>query len=175
MATAVQRGGGPATASAAPPEQAVDQAPAAGRAKPRWLMPAVIAAAAIGGAALARLVVVPRMGATAHAAEAAPKAAAPTTLFRLENLVVNPAGSQGTRFLMTSVAVETDAAMTATLNARDVELRDRVTELLAAQPLDLLVSTAARDSVKHLVGGAVAAVLPPGTRIRVYLPQFVIQ
>lgn len=139
-------------------------------------MPAVIAAAVIGGAALARLAVVPRMSATAKAAAGSPaKPVAATSLYRLENLVVNPAESQGTRFLMASVVVETDQAVTTALDAHDVELRDRVTALLSSQSLDLLVSTAARDSVKHLVAVALTPFLPPGTRVRVYLPQFVIQ
>ena len=170
--TAARQAAGPAPAAAA----AAAPEPAAPAARPRWLVPAVIAATALAGAAAAKFVVVPRLAAPARTAAAPTKPTERAKLFRLDGLVVNPAGSQGTRFLMATVVVESPHdSLTAQLEAHEVEARDRVTTLLGAQSLDLLVAANARDSVRHLVAGALAPLLPPGTVLHVYLPQFVIQ
>jgi len=163
------------TPPAAAPEAAAptEQAP---RTRPRWLLPAVIAGTALAGAATAKFVVVPHLGPRSAAAAPAASDAKPIKLFHLDNLVVNPAGSQGTRFLMATVVLQSpDETTAALLAAHEVEARDRVTSMLAALPLDLLVSTLGRDSVKRLVVVALAPLVPQAAALRVYLPQYVIQ
>lgn len=102
--------------------------------------------------------------------------AAPGKIFKLDNLVVNPAGSEGTRFLMTTVAFETrgDEA-DAKLREREIEIRDRVIAILESQTMDALTQPGARDTLKRKLGDAVAPFAGPKARLRVFLPQFVIQ
>jgi flagellar FliL protein len=97
-------------------------------------------------------------------------------IFRLDNLIVNPAGSEGTRFLMASVAfeVETEAAEAA-LKDHEVQVRDLVVTRLESQTMQMLTRPAARDSIKRQLGQVVAPVVGPKSRVTVYLPQFVIQ
>ena len=97
-------------------------------------------------------------------------------IFRLDNLIVNPAGSEGTRFLMASVAfeVETEAAEAA-LRDHDVQVRDLVVSQLESQTMQMLTQPAARDSIKRRLSQAVGPVVGPKARVKVYLPQFVIQ
>jgi len=93
----------------------------------------------------------------------------------LGNLLVNPAGSQGLRFLMASVTFEVlgeskDAV--GRLRAREAQLRDMVIGVLEQYDLERLSSPGARDSVKLELAAAVDSVfrIPVG----VFMPQFVI-
>jgi flagellar FliL protein len=97
-------------------------------------------------------------------------------IFKVENLIVNPAGSEGTRFLMTTVAFETGSEEAdEKLRAREIEIRDRVIAILEAKTLATLTQAHARDSLKEELARSIAPVVGPKARIRVYLPQYVIQ
>ncbi len=94
----------------------------------------------------------------------------------LSNVIVNPAGTQGTRFLMTSVAIAVASEEAQKLlSEREVELRDRITSILESYTLAQLTMPGARDSLKARIGVAVSGMLGPKTSFRVFLPQFVIQ
>jgi flagellar FliL protein len=94
----------------------------------------------------------------------------------LENIVVNPAGTDGMRFVMVSFALKVDdPALEASLIERELEVRDVVSSTLERQTLDMLTSPHARDSLRVLVADAVAQFLPDGVDVRVLVPRFVIQ
>jgi flagellar FliL protein len=97
-------------------------------------------------------------------------------IFKIDNLIVNPAGSEGSRFLMTSVAfeVETEAAELA-LKDHEVQVRDLVVSRLENQTMRMLTLPFARDSLKRQLAAAIVGVIGPKARVTVYLPQFVIQ
>ncbi|HYC32882.1 MAG TPA: flagellar basal body-associated FliL family protein [Gemmatimonadales bacterium] len=97
-------------------------------------------------------------------------------IFRIDNLIVNPAGSEGSRFLMTTVAIEVETeAQEAKLRERDVQVRDLVVSRLESRTMGMLTQPFARDSIKRQLAEAMTEVLGPRARVRVYLPQFVIQ
>jgi len=97
-------------------------------------------------------------------------------MLRLENIIVNPAGSQGTRFLMTTVALQVaDEATRTRLQDREVEVRDTLVATLEGQTLEALTRPGAREALKRHLAEAVLPLAGPGARVRVYLPQFVIQ
>lgn len=97
-------------------------------------------------------------------------------LVELANVVVNPAGTQGTRFLMTSVAiaVPTEEAQKA-LSERQAELRDRITTILESETMAQLTAPGARDSLKLKIAAVVSTIAGPRVAVRIFLPQFVIQ
>ena len=98
------------------------------------------------------------------------------TIHMLENLVLNPAQSNGTRFLMVSIAFELGSASAAEkLTQREAELRDVVLRVLGSKTVDDLARLSARDSLKLELRDSVRTLLPGGTLQRVYLPQYVIQ
>ena len=98
------------------------------------------------------------------------------TIHMLENLVLNPAQSNGTRFLMVSLAFELKSASASeTLTQREAELRDVVLRVLGSKTVDDLARLSARDSLKLELRDSVRTLLPKGTLNRVYLPQYVIQ
>lgn len=94
----------------------------------------------------------------------------------LDNLVLNPAGSGGTRFLLLTVSMECASnAGLATLAARDAELRDVVLSTLSRKTVDELADVASRDSIKTELITALNGRFGKGTVLRVYFPQYVVQ
>ncbi len=159
--------------------------PAKGRSNPMVLIGVLVGAVAAGvggGFVLAPHLAHPAAARDSSAAEAEPKEhgkgekGAGGRIFKLENLIVNPAGSEGARFLMTTVAfeVQTEAAEAA-LKDHDVQVRDLVVSRLESQTMQMLTRPFARDSIKRRLAEAIAPVIGPKARVTVYLPQFVIQ
>lgn len=96
--------------------------------------------------------------------------------YLVENLVLNPAGSNGTRFLMASVSLDLareEAA--AEMKTRDAQVRDALLTVLGHKTVEQLTDITARDSLKAELKGAVTGLFPEGTVTGIYLPQFVIQ
>ena len=180
--------------------EAVEEAPPpaapAKRMGPMLLMIAGLAGGSLGGVAGAYLVA-PRLAgastpptattapaATPPASEGAAskgdkkdaKAPSPAHIDRIDNVIVNPAGSDGTRFLMASVAYEIpDDPSEQALHAHEVQMRDDVIGVLETMTMQQLTAPHARDSIKvHLLVLA-RRILGPQTPIDVYMPQFVIQ
>lgn len=94
----------------------------------------------------------------------------------LDNLVLNPAGSGGSRFLLLSVAIEAaSAAKVAAFKERDAELRDVVLTALGNKSVDQLTDIAGRDSIKTELQTAIIARFGKKSVKRLYFPQFVVQ
>jgi flagellar FliL protein len=162
-------------------EEAAAEAPAPAKRKTGLLAGVAVGALLLGGGAGA-LVVGPKLAAHRTPPAAAPAEAASDTatgggkIFKLENLIVNPAGTEGRRFLMATVAFEVgDDKIQKTLESHDIQVRDAVTSALESQTMEMLTRPGARDSLKQRLAEVVAPMAGPGARIRVYLPQFVIQ
>jgi flagellar FliL protein len=94
----------------------------------------------------------------------------------LDNLVLNPAGSNGTRFLLLTIALEVkNEAVLAEMKERDAELRDAVLVALGAKSVEQLAEMPAREALKVELRDVSAKLFKPGAVKRVYFPQFVIQ
>lgn len=94
----------------------------------------------------------------------------------MENLVVNPAGSRGERYLAISLGFEAaDAGVLAELEEREVVVRDAVLRILSARTIDELSTVAQRDSLKTELRAAVNARLPEGGVDRLYFTRYVLQ
>lgn len=94
----------------------------------------------------------------------------------LENIVVNPAATNGTRFLLVSAAFQVrDAATETAFHTHELEIRDRVVAYLGSKTIPELTNPAQRDSLKAEILSRVAPLFPANTVQRVHFPQFVIQ
>jgi flagellar protein FliL len=115
-------------------------------------------------------------GGEEHGGEKGAKKAA-NTVHMMENLVLNPAGSNGTRFLMAAVAAEVkDEKVSEEMTGRDAELRDVVLRILGDHTVDQLAEMSIRESLKKMLTDSLNTRLASKTAIkRVYFPQFVIQ
>ncbi len=104
-------------------------------------------------------------------------AAAPLPPYTIADLVLNPAGSGGTRFLMLSVAFDMkDSAATELVKARDAEIKDAVLALVGAKTVEQLSEVSSREPLKAEINALVSKILKKKKLIkRVSFPQFVIQ
>ncbi len=94
----------------------------------------------------------------------------------LENLVLNPAGSGGSRFLLLSVAIELGSAKAGEdFTARDAELRDIILTSLGSKSVEELVDMTAREKIKVEVMTAIGARFGKKAVKQLYFPQFVVQ
>ncbi len=101
-------------------------------------------------------------------------AAAPPSV--LNNIVMNPAGTRGTRFLLVSVGFDfTPALQDADFAARETEIRDVIIGVLSSKTVDDLVDYTQRDAFRAEIATAMEALLTGHKVRRVFFPQFVIQ
>lgn len=102
--------------------------------------------------------------------------AAPAPLYTIADLVLNPAGSGGTRFLMLSVAFDVkDSAAVETLKQRDAEIKDAVLALVGGKTVEQLAEVSAREPLKVEIRDLVQKITKQKFIKRVSFPQFVIQ
>jgi flagellar FliL protein len=116
-------------------------------------------------------------GAAGKEGEKEGEAGGAATVHVVDNLVLNPAASGGTRFLLLTVAFDLrSAALAEQLKARDAEVRDAVLAALGAKTVEQLTDPAARETMKEELKTVVGAVLKKKKAVRrIYFPQFVIQ
>ncbi|MCU0618596.1 MAG: flagellar basal body-associated FliL family protein [Gemmatimonadaceae bacterium] len=101
----------------------------------------------------------------------------PPAIYTVADMVLNPAGSGGTRFVMLSVAMQAkDSATVATLTAHDAEIRDALLALVGNKTVEQLAEVSAREPLKTEIMATVAAITKQKQAVkRVSFPQFVIQ
>lgn len=100
----------------------------------------------------------------------------PAAVHTIENLVLNPARSGGTRFLMASVAFAVrDQSGAELIVARDAEIRDIVIRTLGSRTVPELADMHARNEMKEEMRAEVARIIGQRTLIDIYFPQFVLQ
>jgi flagellar FliL protein len=94
----------------------------------------------------------------------------------LENLVLNPAGSGGSRFLLLSIAIECkDAEILSSMEVRDAELRDIILTSLGNKTVDALTDVNGRERIKSEIQTAIDERFGKKAVSRIYFPQFVVQ
>ena len=115
--------------------------------------------------------------AEAHAAKGGEHGDAKPPLYTISDLVLNPAGSGGTRFLMLSVAFDmADSAGVESMKLRDAEIKDAVLALVGGKTVDELAEVSAREPLKAEIRALVNGITKKPKAIkRVSFPQFVIQ
>jgi flagellar FliL protein len=98
-------------------------------------------------------------------------------LYTIADLVLNPAGSGGTRFLMLSVAFDMkDSASVELIKLRDAEIKDAVLALVGAKTVEQLAEVSSREPMKLEINELVSKIIKKKKLIkRVSFPQFVIQ
>ncbi len=169
----------PAEGGATDPK-AKPKAPAKGA--PVWILAVVGALGA--GTALGIFVVGPMAGnmraqAAAHAGESKKSdkdASARKPIYKLDNLIVNPAGTRGSHFLMTSISIEVpDDKLESRLHDHDAMVRDAIIGALDTQTLETLSMPTGRDTVRAAIARSIAPIVGPNAHLPIYLTQFVIQ
>jgi flagellar FliL protein len=146
----------------------------------------VIGVGLAAGAAVAVFAIGPKFASASPSAKAKADSAehakttehdlTPPSMHILENLVLNPAGSGGSRFLLTSVGLQLkDASVLESVKSREPQVRDLVLHVLGTKTVDDLVSMDNREGFKKELQVALDSLLGHGAIKAIYFPQFVIQ
>jgi flagellar FliL protein len=89
---------------------------------------------------------------------------------------VNPAGTNGTRFLVTTVGLEVPTVEAkAELEEKEVQTRDVLITILAGKTLAELVTPEDKDSLRAEIERRVNSILMSGKLKSVYISKFIIQ
>ncbi|MBK6486399.1 MAG: flagellar basal body-associated FliL family protein [Gemmatimonadetes bacterium] len=100
-------------------------------------------------------------------------------LHLIDNLVLNPAGSGGSRFLMLAAAIEfAEAAQVEETKNRDSEVRDVVLRVLGSKTVEELSEMSNREAIKAELADSLGTLFKKSKKKairRIYFPQFVIQ
>lgn len=97
-------------------------------------------------------------------------------VFVVKDLIINPSGTNGTRFLLTTIGFRTtSAASKSNLEKREVEVRDALNTILTGKGLEELSNVEGRDSLRSEIARTVGQLVKSGKLKNVYFSKFVIQ
>jgi flagellar basal body-associated protein FliL len=97
-------------------------------------------------------------------------------LYSVDNLILNPAGTRGRRFLVVSIAVEVDRVRTLPLlQGLEVQIRDGMIRALSSQGVDELADPSRRAELEELLRQVMSELTSGAPVGRVYFSRFVIQ
>jgi flagellar FliL protein len=159
------------------PETAADaaSAPAKGRGVMMLAVAGLVAGAAAGLFGLGPVLAKKRAMTPPPPPKVEAEAKAAVT-HEIANLVLNPANSNGQRFLMVTATFELkDGGAEEMMKEREAEVRDHILSLLGKKTVEELTDIARRDEVKQEVLEAIAPMFPKGAVVKVFFPQFVVQ
>ena len=97
-------------------------------------------------------------------------------MLQIKDIVVNPSGTNGTRYLCTTVALEiTNPLVEEEATAREAQVRDLLIEILSRRTVTELSSLEMRDHIREEIGRSVNELLTSGEIDGVYFSNFVLQ
>jgi flagellar protein FliL len=97
-------------------------------------------------------------------------------VYVVKDLIVNPAGTNGLRFLLTTIGLEVSSEETVKeLEKRDVQIHDAIISILTSMTLPQLDDTGVRDSLKVSIKNEINKDLSTGSVLNVYFSKFIIQ
>ena len=97
-------------------------------------------------------------------------------VFIVKDLIVNPAGTNGLRFLLTTIGMEVSSAQTEKeCEKRNVQIHDAIINILTSKTLPQLDEVDSRDSLKTEIKDALNRDLTTGSVLHVYFSKFIIQ
>lgn len=93
----------------------------------------------------------------------------------IDNLILNPANSNGSRFLIATLVLDADESARGELEARDAEARDLLLSVLATRTVEELSDISLREEIREDLRAVLNAMLGRDAVHRIFFPQFVIQ
>lgn len=94
----------------------------------------------------------------------------------VQGLIVNPAGTDGQRYLMINIGLESNkGSVLEELEEKEIVVRDRVLRLLSQRTVEDLADIGLREPLKDELRGAINRVLENGEVTRLYFTQYVLQ
>jgi|SRR5208283_1565558 len=97
-------------------------------------------------------------------------------IFLIKDIIINPAGTNGTRFLLTTVGIEVSTPEAQQeLEKKEVQVRDLLNSILTSKGLNELVSIDQRELLRVEILKQVGGLLKSGKLRNVYFSKFIIQ
>ncbi|CAM3323137.1 flagellar basal body-associated FliL family protein [Rhodothermus bifroesti] len=94
----------------------------------------------------------------------------------LQGFIVNPAGTNGTRYLMVNIGLESNKAdVLEEVKEKEVVIRDIVLKLLSQRTVEELADIQLRTPIKEALRDTINSVLRKGKIDRLYFTQYVLQ
>ena len=94
----------------------------------------------------------------------------------MDNLIINPTGTDGKRYLMVKLGFESDNPKALEeLTTKDIVIRDAIVRYLSAQTVPDLAAIEKRDSLKQDLRKNINKILENGRITRLYFTQYVLQ
>ncbi len=109
--------------------------------------------------------------------EVPPVVAPPGDQYMIEEIVLNPAGSRGKRFLRLGVCLETEdgPSVLAELDSRRAQVRDLLIRKFSARTIDELSDPTVREEIRLSCIDEINAALASGTISSMYFTDYVLQ
>lgn len=100
----------------------------------------------------------------------------PGILFEFKDVIINPAGTGGSRFLNATIVLEfTDSELEAEITEKSVQVRDALVNILVSKTILELDGSQGRENVKQEIKEVCNTILKKGKIRSVYLPSFIFQ
>ena len=97
-------------------------------------------------------------------------------IFVVKDLIINPAGTNGTRFLLTTVGFEASTPESKQeLEKKELQIRDLLNTVLASKGLEELVDTRQKEKLRGEITVKTNEMLNHGKLRNVYFSKFIIQ
>ncbi len=97
-------------------------------------------------------------------------------IFVIKDVIVNPSGTNGTRFLLTTIGVEvTTAEAMKEMETLDIQIRDALNSILTSKGLVELSDAHQREKLREEIGVKISSYLKTGKTKNVYFSKFIIQ
>lgn len=97
-------------------------------------------------------------------------------IFLLKEVLVNPAGTNGTRFLLTSIGFEVSSLEAKLeLEKKEVQVRDMMNTVLTSKSLAELIDYQKREDIRSEIMQRVGELVKSGALKKVYFSKFIIQ
>jgi len=98
------------------------------------------------------------------------------SMFVVKDMIVNPAGTNGTRFLLTTVGFEvSNAEGKKELENKEVQVRDALNTVLTSKGLEELIDVKLREDLRAEISQKVGEIMKSGNLTNVYFSKFIIQ
>lgn len=97
-------------------------------------------------------------------------------LYNIDKLVINPAGTGGSKILLTSLAIDVPAVKyQQLLTEKKVIVQDAVISVLTSKPVQILDNPAYRDSIKIEIGKKIKSKVGGLRMNNIYFSEYIIQ
>jgi flagellar protein FliL len=97
-------------------------------------------------------------------------------IYVVKDVIVNPAGTNGTRFVLVTVGFEVSSAPAQKeLERKEIQVRDALNTILGTKRLEELANVEHREELRTQISSRVGELLKEGSLNNVYFSKFIIQ